>query len=457
MARRKPPDDEIPITEEPLKKKVVQAKHTVVYESPVTVPADESEADDADLLDFEDKPKQRKIKTSKEERDALRAKLSKAGVTPSSGLRVHIFKFDLENDAIGGPGGDKAFCMKFWTNEDAILNNQQHLDAAQKYGPGRYLFMMYKENKLVTSWEEKISGQTMPGTVQQNGQQVFTDPNNPGVTIQMPANQQPDVSKLLRDHLKGVRETAEMMGWTPAGQQQNPQPILSPEHQLAATLLLDADIKKKAVRSLLGSNGESDKDIPTLLIENAEPIGKMLEGILDKIADRFFGANQNGQAQMDQSPLAQQRHSGFGGQQQASWQDGQIQAIQESSGQALESHFETLPQGQVAITPEDELFSRVLNFCKRKTPIKIAAENIVAFANAVEENPPALAPNGQLVRQYPIGSSVWPYVEMFVEMPAEKALELAGKEVAELEWAKTWCEQLQAELKPAVEQGGEQE
>ena len=132
------------------------------------------------------------------------------------------------------------------------------------------------------------------------------DPQNPGqVIVQMPAQAQQqyvDPLKQMRDSFKMMKEFREAMGIAePQSQQPNPAP-LTPEMQLASFALQDPDIKKKVVRGLFGSNGESgDKDITELIVTNIEPIGKMLEGILDKVADRFFGAKQDGTIQNQDS------------------------------------------------------------------------------------------------------------------------------------------------------------
>jgi len=236
-------------------------------------------------------------------------------------------------------------------------------------------------------------------------------------------------------------------------QQQNPAQQLTPELQMAGFMLQDADLKKKAIKSLFGSNGsEGEKDIPTLLIENAEPIGKMLEGILDKIADRFFGANQNGQAQMatqgiQTHPVQMERQSPRLDATIQSNETGAASDWQGNSNGLQTNQFTENQTQQPTIAPEDALLAFVFDQCKRRIPPKIVARRILDQADYINQNAPI--------------QSIDEFLIMFVEMPIEGALAFvdayseAGKEIVALEHTKTWCEGLQAELKPAFENGGQ--
>ena len=472
MASRKPKTneaeivpDEVIVEAKPVNKgparKVVETK-TVTYEQPIDE-AEEIETEDD--FDFDDKPKKPKKKTEKELRNALRERLGKSGVLPTSQLRIHVFKFENENDPTSGVQAEKSFCCKFFCNEDGITNGQ-HLDIAQKYGPGRYFFMVYMNNTIVTSFEERVSAPSF-GQVIQNGQPVaMPDPQNPGqVIVQMPAGQPPPPQKTFKQELKEMAETFELMQKLNGNQQQqqNPQQ-LSPELQMAGFMLQDADLKKKAIKSLFGAGGgEPEKDILATVIENVEPIGKAIQGIIQQIFVNIQEVRGNGTAQMAQAALQNQNLPMENGQQNrhlSSFQMGQegADSFQQGEGGGLG----TIEQYQMpqSVRPEDELFSRVLGFCKRRTPPDIAAGEIAALANTVEENPAAMVPGYGLIRQYPIGSSIWPFIEMFCETPTDQALAYvastsdAAGEIVNMPHAEAWATQLQAELKKAYEPGG---
>lgn len=462
MARKKPTKPNAELVEnddgqdaKPIGKQVVEAKHTITYNKPIVVdaePDEESGDDDNDddaEFEFEQKPK-RKKKTERELRNALRDRLAQKGVTPTSQLRIHIFKFENDNDVISGVQAEKAFCTKIFTSEDGIINGQ-HLDMAQKFGPGRYLFMVYMNNAIVTSFEERISAPSgMAGA--SNPQPVTVpDPANPGqVIVQMPAQQQANPIDPFAEFdktLKMFERFQKVFGGIthPQVEAQPQQPQLTPEQQLASTLLLDPEVKKKAVKSLLGSNGDNgETNTLELVLTHAESIGKAIEGIINGLFTNVQGLRgNNGTTQMAQTPRQRSGHP------ESQWQDhgqhGQTQEIQATNGQALESHSQGIPE--VSISPEDQLLILVLDQCKRRLPAKIAAMRVLALADAVEQQAPWM--------------SLYPVIEMFIQIEPDAAIAFIegyseqAKEIASLPHAKEWTGQLQAELKASYDNGGE--
>lgn len=434
----------------PPARKVVETK-TVTYEQPVDE-TEEGEIEVEEDFDFEEKPKKPKKKTEKELRNALRERLGKSGVLPTSQLRIHVFKFENENDPTSGVTAEKSFCSKFFCNEDGITNGQ-HLDIAQRYGPGRYLFMVYMNNAIVTSFEERVSAPSF-GQVQ-NGQSVaMPDPQNPGqVIVQMPAQQQVqadpfgDFDKTLKmfERMERMRQS---LGIAPQPIEQ-PKPELSPEMQLASVLLTDSDMKKKAIKNLF--NGDvGEKDILTTIIENAEPIGQAVQGIIGSI----FANLQNIRRSNGQTQMAQTAHANHGESYSSNWpiQDSDtnspVQAIQESQGQASDNSAQISLERNQAIRPEDELLTGILDHCKRKMPPKLAADRAMKYAEQVE--------------QYAPHQSILVIIEQFVDNPIDESLAFMellsdeAKEIIAMPHAKQWATQLQSELKKAYEPGGEQ-
>lgn len=468
MARRKPikPDAELVENDDgqdarPVGKQVVEAKHTITYNKPIVVdaePEEESGDDDSDddVFEFEEKPK-RKKKTERELRNALRDRLAQKGVTPTSQLRVHIFRFEHDNDVISGVQAEKSFCTKIFTSEDGIINGQ-HLDMAQKFGPGRYLFMVYMNNAIVTSFEERISAPSgMAGAI--NPQPVTVpDPSNPGqVIVQMPAQQQANPIDPFAEFdktLKMVERFQKVFGGIthPQVEAQPQQPQLTPEQQLAATLLLDPDVKKKAVKSLLGSNGDSgETNTLELVLTHAESIGRAIEGIINGLFTNVQGLRvNNGTAQMAQTTFQNQNLPMENGQQNRHLSGIQMEqegaeGFQQGNGGGLESTGQH--QMPPSVSPEDQLLMLVLDQCKRRLPAKIAAMRVLALADAIEQQAPWL--------------SLYPVIEMFIQIEPDAAIAFIegyseqAKEIASLPHAKEWTGQLQAELKASYDNGGE--
>jgi len=451
-SRKKTPDpetvpDEVEIEAKQVKpptRKVVETK-TVTYDAPAN---EEETPDDEPEFELEEKPRRSKP-TLKEEKQKLRDRWAKRGIAPTGNLRISLWRFTNEDDPMSGAQADKAFCSKFVTTESAI-DDGIHLDAASKFGPGRYWIMIYLNNQIVDQWEFRIAaGQQMSHV--QNGQQMVSmpDPQNPNVIVQMPANQPLpaaiDPLKQMRESFKMMKEMREAMGMIEPQQQQNPQQ-LSPELQMAGFMLQDADLKKKAIKSLFGTGGgEPEKDILTTVIENVEPIGKAIQGIIQQIFVNIQEVRGNGAASVAQAAFTD--NGQVNSQQQEHGQTGEIQAIQEANGQALQGSSESLPQGAIAIRPEDELLAGILDHCKRKMPPKLAADRAMKYAEYIEN----IAPH----------QSVFTIIEAFTDNPVAESLALlamANDEAAEvvaMPHAEAWATQLQAELKKAYEPGGE--
>lgn len=444
-------DDGVRIETKPVRK-VVETK-TVTYEAP---PEETLKENDDEEFDYDPEPRKKKKATEKEERDKLRAELTKYGVTPASDLRYSLFKYVDPNSPIAGNQAETESCGRFQITKEGLLNGD-HVEKARTFGPGRYFFLVYKSNQLVSSFDARIAQGWQPQA--QPGMVNTVDPQNPNVTIQMPMGmqqQQPDIAKLMREHMKSVRETAELMGWTPANQQQNPAQQQSPETSVAEFLMKDPSTAKKVVSNLIG--GGSDEVswatvVRDLVISEQGPavVREFVGGIFNGFQG-MFGGKQNGQAQMVQAPrqshnLHDQTQAGFDSVSGMGIQ-GAINQGDQVSRESLQSAMADTPTTMEQVAPEDALLAFVFDQCKRKIPPKIVARRILQQADVINQNAPI--------------QSIDDFLIMFIEMPIDGAMLFvenyseAGKQIAGLEWAKTWCEQLQAELKPAFENGGQE-
>src|SRR5262245_49385944 len=135
-------------------RKVIETK-TITYEQP----ADEAEETEEEIdseFEFDDKPKRHKP-TLKQEKQKLRERWAKKGIAPTGNLRISLGKFTNEDDPMSGPQADKGFCSKFQTTPEAI-DEGVHLEAAAKFGPGRYWIMIYLNNQIIDQWEFRVIG-----------------------------------------------------------------------------------------------------------------------------------------------------------------------------------------------------------------------------------------------------------------------------------------------------------
>lgn len=454
-SRKKIPDpeivpDEIEIDAKQVRqptRKVVETK-TITYDAP----AEEAEAPEEDEdFDFEEKPKRSKP-TLKQEKQKLRDRWAKRGIAPTGNLRISLWKFTNEDDPMSGNQADKAFCSKFVTTESAI-DDGIHLDAASKFGPGRYWIMIYLNNQIVDQWEFRIAAGQQMGQMQ-NGQQMVSmpDPQNPNVIVQMPANQpqqQSDPFADLDKSLKFIERMERMrqaLGISPAPVQ-NPVPPQSPEISVAELLMKDPHHAKKIVGNLIG--GEGEKDLMALAFEHGPALIESLGSAIRNILSDFRGSN--GTPQMAQTAFQDRRESNNQTVNQGgnNYQQHLSEAGQEGEQglQASEHGSEMQSNGtQQSIRPEDELLAGILDHCKRKMPPKLAADRAMKYAEYVEQ----VAPH----------QSIFTILESFVDSPVADSLALLAMtseeaaEIIKLPHAESWATQLQAELKKAYEPGG---
>lgn len=421
------PDDAVIETPSKPLKEVTEVK-TVKYIQP------EDEQPDEDQFEYDERPK-RKKKTEKELRSALRERLAQKGVTPISQLRVHIFRFEHDNDSISGVQAEKAFCAKIFTSEDGITNGQ-HLDAAQKFGPGRYLFMVYMNNAIVTSFEERISapllGQPMPvGQVvsEQNPAMIF----QPGVA---PVDSFAEINKTL----KLVASIRQAFGQDAIATNPAPPPV-SPELSVAEMLMKDPAHAKQIAKNLLGGEAGEERtwiDLGITLINN-------FPAMLQAAKDIFIaGGNQNGQAP-HQPPQFQNHESQVP---QTIGGNGANLPGLHTQGSGLGGANQSIPQsGQPAmpaeIPPEVQLLNMAVGMFMERWPADTAAATIQEYAKQ--------------------NDAVKPFIDGFMEMPPTIALSWIKSQATGNQpvlqalnspAAEKWIEALQDYLRPEDE-GGE--
>lgn len=456
-SRKKIPDpeivpDEVEIEAKPVKqptRKVVETK-TVTYDAPAN---EEELPEEEDDFDFEEKPKRNKP-TLKQEKQKLRDRWAKRGIAPTGNLRISLWKFTNEDDPMSGNQADKAFCSKFVTTESAI-DDGIHLDAASKFGPGRYWIMIYLNNQIVDQWEFRVAAGQPMGQIHSQQMVSMPDPQNPNVIVQMPAQQaQPmaDPYKDLERSIKLIKSLKELDG--PNAGHSEPQTQKSENEMLISALANNPKVVETALDGIFkfgkrNGGGEDDVSwasvVKELITSEHGPlvVREFVGGVFNGFKGMFSGGN-NGQATMAQTAF--QNH-GENQVRPTQRQDGENQAIQESNGQALQSHPESLPEGSIAIRPEDELLAGILDHCKRRMPPRMAADRAFKYAEYVER----VAPQ----------QSVFTLIEQFTDNPIEESLALfellsdEAKEVLAMPHSKQWAMQLQAELKKAYEPGGD--
>lgn len=487
MPRRKaaevellPPEDD----QQPRgRKKLVEAEHTIKYSAPVpvTVEADPEEDSQEEDFDFVEKEKsKRRKKTAKEERDELRREMDKLGVAGVSRLKLSIDKYRHSDSDDSGTLAEKDYCTKYPVTKDHILNDE-YMDVARRYGPGRYWFTLRMDNVIARQWERQVNAVVTPsGPVIQNvnpadptsPQVIYQSTNGDGQAQQIPMSIK-DIMKTQREALKEQLEMAKLMreayGFAPEApqqQQQTTDPELAALHLIAKNPDVMEKLATGMAKTIFGSKGGGDdtpwwadiiKDSVTTgqLAPTVQAIVKGLfpNGLFGGFANLFTGGQQNGQAPIHQTPVQNQAGSsvdevsspqGFQ-QSQASLPQGDVARLPDANMGSAQEHQDSPPQ-QATITPEQHALSRLIQNCQRNVPVQVAYQQLVSYADRVEDEAPDY--------------SIYGYIDLLGQMTTDQVLEFVkalpgGEQVVALPHCREWCEGLQKLIQESQE-GGEE-
>jgi hypothetical protein len=445
-----PPEDNQP------SQKVIKHKTEWVE---VVEEAPEEIGDDLEDDETEDKPR-RKIKSAREE---LRKKLRAQGVAPSTNLRLYIEKYLHSDSNTGGSYAETEFCTKYQTTEEHILN-KDYIDVAKRWGAGKYRITIRMQNKIVDAFDERISA-TPTGPVIQHVNP--NDPTSPQVIVQTTNGDgqqyQPpsmrDIMKAQKEAFKEQLEMAKLMreayGLTPETPQQQQQTV---DPELAALQLItkNPDVMEKIAggiaKSIFGGKGVAD-DTPWWadILKDSITTGQLaptVQGVVRALFPNglfgglFPGGNNNGQAQMATAPL---QTNGTADSQRAT--DGRTvvaqeipqgnQSLQPASGEA-DQQSGMLPAGQQQITPEQHALARLIQNCQRNVPVQVAYQQLINYADAVNEQAPEYSIDG--------------YIDLLGSMETDQVLEFVkalpgGEQVVGLPHVKEWTAELQRLIK----------
>jgi hypothetical protein len=454
------------------KTKIVNAKHKIEYDAPVTVPVEIEESPEDDLIfdidPAEDAERRRKRKTAKDEREDLRRDMDKIGVAPMTRLRLTIEKYIHGDSLDAGVTGDKAYCTKYTVTKDHILSDD-FLDVARKYGPGRYWFTLRLDNKVVRQWDRMIdspqSGQVM--------QRVNPDdPTSPQISIHMPEN---GAAPLASDPFKEAEKALSLVekynkAFGRLQPEQNNTPQRSEDEILAGALLSQPAMVENVVGSLVkrfgkGSGGADDDPSWTGVAMEAIKTGQattIIQTIIREIVAPFRNwGNNNGQTQMGQAPL--QNH-GAENQNQSNQSPAHVHAIQDAQTQPqgatdmAQAGAHTNGDGQQQVTPEQQALTLVVEHCQRKFPPRLTFQELIQMEQRLDLllNQHAMQ-TGQL-----IGNRITGYLDLLANTPVDDVLAFVktlpnGEQVASLPHAKAWTEDLQKLIKESQTEGDEKE
>lgn len=440
----------------------------------VEVVEDAPESDSVDFEDaeIEDKPRKKNKNAIQEMRKKLRAQ----GVTPTSNLRLYIERYVHSETDAGGSWAETEFCTKYSTTEEHIFN-KDYIDAARKWGPGKYRITIRMDNRIVDAFDERISA-TPSGPIIQHVNP--NDPTSPQVIVQMPegAGQQQaqpmsfaDMAKfqdqLFERRLKEIKLFRETFGLSSDRPQE--QPPIDPEIAALQLITKNPDVMEKIAggiaKTIFGGKGVAD-DTPwwASSLEKAITTGQLaptVQGIVKALLPNglfgglFSGGQQNGQAQMATPPVQNQTPEGSNQQQrsdlvsspqgsleQGAGQVGSPQALAGGTSGDVAGAVLGGNESQVAITPEEAALRTLIDNCVRKVPPQIAFDRLMAYAEAVNE-------------QYPQGS-IDGYIDMLGSAPIDAVIDYVkslpgGEQIVNLPHAKDWCAELQKLIKESQE------
>ncbi len=460
-----PPEDSQP------SQKVIKHKTEWVE---VVEDAPEEIGEEFDDTEIDDKPRKKTRNAIQEMRKKLRAQ----GVTPSSNLRLYIERYIHSETDAGGSWAETEFCTKYSTTEEHVLD-KGYMDTASKWGPGKYRITIRMDNRILDAFDVRISAAPTSPMVQHVNP---NDPNSPQVIFQTSDGQQAmpslkEVWKAQREALKEQLEMAKLMREayglesdksdkaTMTGATDDPETLLL--RNLANNDKFMDKINSGVIKKILGDGSVDDDPSWSAVGMEAVKSGQLgvaieaafkgLSGLINMILPRRD--NNNGQAQMAQTPVQNQTPQGANQQQRSEFVSDSQGALQQGnlqmgSSQTLEREAPGNVAGdvlrgdepQMVTTPEEAALRTLIDNCMRNVPVRVAFDRLMAYADMLNDQAP----------QYSIDG----YISMFAAMPTEAALEFVksqpnGEQIASLPHAKEWTEALQKLIKESQE--GEEE
>lgn len=447
------------------RKKLVEAEHTIKYSAPVPVTVETDPEEDDQV--FEDDPidveKKRKRKTAKTERDELRKKLMNHGVTAASTLKLIIERYVHSDGPDSGTTAEKSHCTKYGCDEAHVLN-QDYMDVAAKWGAGRYWFTLYKDGTIVSQWEKRLEPSRQTPIIQRVNP---NDPNSPQVIVQMPEGMGAQQPVSVIDPIKQMRETAKMYrelkeAFEPNGVQHSQQPK-DEDEVIANAIIKHPAVIETVVESIVkrvGGKSGGDSDAPWFadIIKDSITTGQLaptVQGVVKALFPNglfgglFPGGQNNGQAQMAQTQFSQSQPPGAetnnhpqAGQETLAGNQSSLQPATITDGQSDSANTQTTQQ----ITPEQHALSRLIQNCQRNVPVQVAYQQLVSYADAIEEQAPDY--------------SIYGYIDLLGSMTTDQVLEFVkalprGETVIALPHCREWCEGLQKLIQESQE-GGEE-
>lgn len=434
-----------------------EVKHTAQW---VEVrPAEEPITDDSDEEAFElveEEKAKRRRKTAKDERDDFRRELDKLGVASVSRLKLSIDKYRHSDSDDSGTLAEKDYCLKYPVTKEHILNDD-FMDVARKYGPGRYWFTLRMDNKIVRQWERQVNQAVTTTPVIQHVNPV--DPTSPQVIIQSDGQQavMPTIKDImkgqkeaLREHLEMTKLMREAYGFAP---EQSQQPK-SEEEVLTSAILKQPEVIENVVGSVLkrfGGKGSDDGDpwanVAMEVVKSGQApqiVRELINGLFNGFGSFFPGRQDNGQS----SPTQTQTPDATTTPAIAPTQNHALSdaSVNERVSDVRPERTSGTGDGASAPSPAEQALAVVIYNCAHKIPPKITADQILKYADALNDQAPIYSIDG--------------YLDLFAKMTAEQAIEFVksqpnGEEVAKLDHALAWTTELQKIIREANQEGEE--
>lgn len=432
--------------------KIREIKHKTEWIEAVPVEETPEGDDDLEDVEIEDKPRKKTRNAIQEMRKKLRAQ----GVTPTSNLRLYIERYVHSETDAGGSWAETEFCTKYSTTEEHIFN-KDYIDAARKWGPGKYRITIRMDNRIVDAFDERISTAPTTPVIQHINP---NDPNSPQVIVQSDGQQTvmpsiKDIMKVQREALKEQLEMAKLMreayGFAPETPQSQQPVDTDPEIAALRLIAKNPDVMEKIgagiAKTVLGSKAGDDTDPWAEVAKEAIRSGQASEIVASLIREimapfrNMWGNQNNGQAPMAQTQVQNQQAE------QASIPEG---VSQSGEGMGAESvarlEDASVGQEQPVMAPEEHALQVLIENCRRQVPVKIAFDRLIAYADMLNEQAP----------QYSIDG----YISEFALMTPDQAIEFVktqpnGEAVASLPHAQQWTAELQRLIKEAGQEGEE--
>lgn len=361
--------------------KIAKRKHIIetVYDEQVEIDPNTGEVVTDGFEPDEPEAEERKAYV-KSERERIRDKLKKAGVSSNQPLKLRVDRLpNYKIDGASGMTAEKAFCFAMDCDEGFVTNGDVLLMEIQKRcGPGDYWVTVRYKNSILDTWKETIAAPQQPIPI--------VDPQNPNApptyVYQMPQQngtmtaepvKVPTHKEMLKDMVEVIELTDRLRG-NKRDDAPQPQPAAAFDVQKFAADVMQSKQVMDVLISGLGGAKSGRKDTLEIILEHGPSLLREAANVGRELIREF----RQGQYEQAQNQITGEPHQSLPLDSSGNQQGGGSDTL---AGQPQAGANNSQTQTTITQTPEVQIMNYLIDAYLAKVPMKAIMGNLRGMAD----------------------------------------------------------------------------